>query len=444
MNISDTDIDDFRKRFETNKKYKLLQNIVSNNSINSISKKNENLNNLSFEFNHEIKTKVTATHQMNSGTCWIFACLNLIRTVVIEKYGLSPDFQLSQGYVYIWSKFEKFNAFLETIYNFKKTRNKKFYKSLEYKTLLLSLCSDDGGNWGIFKTIIKKYGILPDSEYPRSLQLENTNDLNNIIESLAIKCSHEIFKSTMDRDDFEVYKKRSLEKCYRIINLCAGLPPVKFNFTLNKKNKSYTPKSFYDKIVLPLVDVDNFISISNIERIPYNKKHCSEYGGVVFDETTQIKRNICDESLNVDMYNFKDAITKCIDVHAFPVVIMINFKSYIIEHNSILDQKSSLLSDIFDIQFDLSKLDSIKSFSNIANHMMAIHGYNLEKDNTISKWKVENSHGAIGKYGGICLMTDEWFQKYTLSAIVPLDCLEPSLRKKAKDVENIKWFSFWL
>lgn len=54
------------------------------------------------------------TNQKNSGRCWIFACLNVIRLPFIKFHNLE-DFEFSQGYLFFWDKIERCNFFLNTV-----------------------------------------------------------------------------------------------------------------------------------------------------------------------------------------------------------------------------------------------------------------------------------------------------------------------------------------
>jgi bleomycin hydrolase len=262
---------------------------------------------------------------------------------------------------------------------------------------------------------------------------------------VILKSSARINEKNMKRDEFDIYKKQQLSKCYRIINICTGKTPTSFEFN----DKKYTPVSFYNKIIIPLINMENFVSISNIPDRHIHKTYVTEYSITVLPElppnttTYNFKKMIGTSDFNVDDKTFKSAIAKCIDNHSTPVFIGVNIDHFMIEYNSILDTKSSILSDLFDVEFALSKTEGFKSNTSIANHAMAIVGYNEEQDGNISRWKVENSYGTNGKNRGICLMTKEWFDNYTTLAIVPLDCLHPNLREKAKNRGNPKYVSFW-
>lgn len=54
------------------------------------------------------------TNQKNSGRCWIFAALNVMRLPFIKNLNLE-DFEFSQGYLFFWDKVERCNFFLNNM-----------------------------------------------------------------------------------------------------------------------------------------------------------------------------------------------------------------------------------------------------------------------------------------------------------------------------------------
>ena len=63
------------------------------------------------EFNIEVKTH-GITDQKESDRCWLFAGLNILREIVIEKCNLD-NFELSGSYITFYDKLERFNTLLE-------------------------------------------------------------------------------------------------------------------------------------------------------------------------------------------------------------------------------------------------------------------------------------------------------------------------------------------
>lgn len=84
--------------------------------------------------------KITAQHR--SGRCWLFAAMNVMRAKMIREWNLSPDFELSQTYVYFWDKLEKANHFLENI-----LRTLDVPRDDRLMHWLFTTPFEDGGQW---------------------------------------------------------------------------------------------------------------------------------------------------------------------------------------------------------------------------------------------------------------------------------------------------------
>ena len=60
-------------------------------------------------FNKKIKNLNKVSNQKNSGRCWMFAGLNMIRNKFIKSYDLTNNFEFSYSYLLFWDKFERMN-----------------------------------------------------------------------------------------------------------------------------------------------------------------------------------------------------------------------------------------------------------------------------------------------------------------------------------------------
>ena len=84
-----------------NKKEKILENVISNNSISNLSIVRDKCQNFNPIYNVNVTPHLKVTNQKSSGRCWLFASCNLIRSVTYstlsEKYGDIENFELSQN-----------------------------------------------------------------------------------------------------------------------------------------------------------------------------------------------------------------------------------------------------------------------------------------------------------------------------------------------------------
>ena len=107
---------------------------------------------LRMDFSVLVKTN-NITNQKQSGRCWMFSTLNVLRQRVIAKCDLE-DFSFSPTYLAFYDKLEKANLFLENILHFadQDLTDRETYT-------LLGNPLPDGGQWDMAISLIKKYGV---------------------------------------------------------------------------------------------------------------------------------------------------------------------------------------------------------------------------------------------------------------------------------------------
>ena len=111
-------------------------------------------------FSVEVKTRgITAQEQ--SGRCWLFAALNILREKVAEKCGLE-DFELSQNFLSFYDKLEKANNVLEMVI----AHAHEPLKGQQMQYILWGIT--DGGYWCAAADLIEKYGVVPKQVQPES------------------------------------------------------------------------------------------------------------------------------------------------------------------------------------------------------------------------------------------------------------------------------------
>jgi bleomycin hydrolase len=427
----------FDKTLNDDPNHKLLRNIVNNTFFHAIDTDNERVNKLLYDFNQSLGDKVEATNQFYTGRCWIFAGLNVMRRKMIAFYGLTCNFELSQSLVFFYDKLEKCNMALEIIFQ---NNSKKFTESLMFRTLIPETLSD-GGTWNMFVSLVMKYGIVPKYAFPDGKQAKYSDTLNHLLQQLILKSAFEITSKEMNVGEFYALKEKTMRDCYKVINICLGQPPDTFTW----ENKPFTPMSFYKKIVLPVVDIGSYVSICNVPTEKYNQLLGAEYIFNVIPEKTgnrDIHRNPYNVYYNVEPEIFKKAVYKCITKHSSAAWFACDFNHFRLKKKCILDQDSSIINDVFGIDFSLGKTNSILANIIKPNHAMVIVGCNEERHpKRISRWQVENSHGASGKLKGYMIMSDEWFDNYIGIAVVPKKCLPRHIRKL--ESSSVKWLKFW-
>ena len=85
--LSPEAIDQIRSSFKMDRHTRAMYNSITNTDIATLALNHDILREHNEQFSHKIKTK-GITNQKSSGRCWLFAGLNILRPLVIEKHKL--------------------------------------------------------------------------------------------------------------------------------------------------------------------------------------------------------------------------------------------------------------------------------------------------------------------------------------------------------------------
>ena len=227
------------------------------------------------------------TNQKRSGRCWMFASLNTMRYRIIKKLGIKT-FELSQAYPLFWDKYERANWFFENIIA---TANQDL-AGREVSFLLADpLC--DGGQWDMFRSLVKKYGVCPKEAMPETANSSNTRDLDKYLTRYLRACARKLREAVtagQTTEELQATKNEMLSDVYRALVICLGEPPASFDVRIRdekgelKASGTYTPQEFFREYVD--MDLDSYISIINAPTPdkPYYRSYTVKYLGNVAED----------------------------------------------------------------------------------------------------------------------------------------------------------------
>ncbi|MFW6368338.1 MAG: C1 family peptidase, partial [Spirochaetota bacterium] len=112
-------------------------------------------------FSHEVRTSAV-TDQKQTGRCWAFAGLNVLRAAAMNSLNLE-SFELSQSYLMFFDKLEKSNFFIQAMID---TASEPLDGRLVQ--WLLNDPVPDAGQWDMFVNLVERYGVIPKSHMPES------------------------------------------------------------------------------------------------------------------------------------------------------------------------------------------------------------------------------------------------------------------------------------
>ena len=164
----------FQQDYQQNKQNKIAELAVVNNGVQKASFNGEGIRDLNRTFSIEIPTD-NVTDQKQSGRCWLFAALNVLRHKFAKQYH-AKNFTFSQSYLFFWDRIERanifFNHILETADKPVDDRTIHFY---------LQAPDTDGGQWHMAISLIRKYGLVPTYAQDESFTANNTAAFNQAL-----------------------------------------------------------------------------------------------------------------------------------------------------------------------------------------------------------------------------------------------------------------------
>lgn len=401
----------FNKRYLENDKNTIIRHVLTTNSIDALSMSDDNKPNTRFVFSIDNKT-MPATNQKASGRCWIFAATNLLREMIAKRCKIA-NFELSQSYIALYDKLEKVNYAIETIIDLLDVEDDD--RELQF---VLKSGIGDGGQWDMFKNIVKKYGIVPKCAMDETYSSSNTRQLNSLINfnisRFASQARRLYHKNGLEA--VRALQNEFIDTIYNLLLNAYGKPIDTFTFEYvdNETNQYHAehnlnPQQFYEKYVGNILE--DYVSLINAptEDKPFNHSFTVKYLGNVVEG--DIIRH-----LNLPMNRIKELI-----VASLKEGDLVWFGSDVAHYGQrdkgIWDDKAFDYSTPFNMDYTMDKGESLKYRASAMNHAMVITGVNL-LNNKPTKWKIENSWGTTNGDNGYYIMSDSWFDQFVYQAVI--------------------------
>ncbi len=410
--INEQTLKKFRQQFASDHANLAVAGAVQKMGINDASLNHEVIQRHNFMFSETTK-KGDITEQKHSGRCWMFAALNTARVDTMKKYNLKTT-EFSQTYTLFWDKLERSNYVLDAIIE---TVDEPLDSRLV--AFLLSAPLGDGGQWDMFKGLLKKYGIVPKSQMPETYHSSNTDVMNRYLTSMLRFFASELrteYANSKDVAKLQAMKEDMLSKIYNILVKALGNPPTVVNYEYEDADGKYhrlpemTPQDFFKEVVG--WNLDDRVSIINAptKDKPYGKVYTVKYLGNITEDAPIRYLNVPTEVMK------KAAIDAIKDGE--PVWFGCDVGKLSDRMLGIMD------NDIFNYQLTMdyypawTKQKRLDYYESQLTHAMVFSGVNLDKDGKPIRWQVENSWGKEPGKDGIFSMSDQWFDTFMYQIMI--------------------------
>ncbi len=406
--ITETMMQEIRQGYKASEADKAARNALAQNPIAELAVNADNLAMIDTNFSHRVKTKgITDQHQ--SGRCWLFTGLNVLRAQMIDEQNLA-SLEFSQNYLFFYDQLEKCNLFLQAVIDTKHLPMDDRQVEWLFKNPL-----SDGGQFTGVSNLVMKYGVVPAEIMPENYQTNNTSAISSLIATKLREYGLKL-REQKDRRGTVALKTEMLAEIYSMLARAYGVPPTEFEWTMRDKDgnvvstKSYTPQSFYKEYFGELDLENDFVMVMNDPSREYYKVYEIEYDRHVYDGDNWVYLNLPIEEVKaLAIASIKDnkAMYFSCDVGKF-----------LLSKKGTLDINNFDYESLMGVEFPMNKEERVRTFASGSSHAMTLIAVDLDEEGNAKKWMVENSWGPQAGWKGNLIMTNEWFEEYMFRVVV--------------------------
>ena len=382
-------------------------------------------------FSHELAPRMVASDQENTGRCWAFAGLAMLRRRLARTHKLSADFELSAAHLLFYDKLEKAHIFLRRIVALRGERCWRTPEDVERRHLhLLAAPVPDGGTWDGFADLVAKYGVVPKTVMPESTPSANTFHMNELLRKVLRAAAWTLWQETRVEDD-ETVLHEAMRVVHRILCVCIGVPkapdepfawsgvgdddgaaPTTTTTSTTRFHKSTTPLAFYREECGG--KDDDFVVLMHVPTKAPGAAYRVEYLQTVHGAAPRAYHNVRDAA------ELEAATRAALDAGE-AVWFACEFDAARLQYEGLLDDglfEEARLLDERTRDVDADKRKRIEARAINIDHAMLLTGYHGGDGKTVARWQVENSHGVDEVRDGYLSMSPSWFQRHVFVVVV--------------------------
>jgi bleomycin hydrolase len=428
--LTAADLDSLGKEFAANPANRVMQNAVTQTSVLDLALDREIVTSIDRSVSH-LLDDWKPTDQKRSGRCWLFAGLNLLRAGAAKEMGLK-DFEFSQNHLMYWDKLERANYFLEAVID-------RAGCDSDDRTVahLLDTVADDGGQWNMFVSLVRKHGLVPKSAMPETHSSSETRTMNAVLRTVlrrgALELRRRYAAGETDPDALRVAKREILTVVHRVLGIHLGTPPERFFWQWTDKDRNFhrdgelTPLEFAEKYVT--IPLEDYVCLVHDPRP-------SSPTGATF--TVDCLGNVVGGDpvvyLNVEMHLIKQLAMQAV-MGGEPVWFGCDVDKMMRGDIGIWDANLYDLSGVYATDLSLTKAERLTVRETQMTHAMLFTGVDVV-DGKPRRWRVENSWGEERADKGFYTMNDSWFDEHVFEIAARREALPKDLAS-ALDTEPI-------
>ena len=408
----------FEQGYEARPALQVMSNAISRTALPDAAFVPAAAAKLQMDFSVLVKTN-NITNQKQSGRCWMFSTLNVLRQRVIEKCKLE-DFSISPTYLAFYDKLEKANLFFENILHFADQE----LDDRETFTLMGNPLPD-GGQWDMAISLIKKYGVVPSWVMPETVHSTGTAKYLPILTRKMREDALELRALVRAGKDPAARREEMLAEIYNALRILYGQPPKTFDFRVHRYRQSLPlrPRSDSEAASLKstwatILTITSSSSLRPSTQI--NRTYCQPFmGDVVEDNMFWLNLSQKElEDLTIRQLQAGEGVMFSCDCHPDGD-----------RANGYWDPDCFQYGEVLGgLTFHMTKAERLLTRDSTMNHCMMFCGVNLEENGTANRWKIENSWGDASGQKGYFIGSEKWFKANVYQVTVRKSLLSDAQR----------------
>jgi bleomycin hydrolase len=418
--LTASDVERYVKDFAADPARRLLQNAVTTTAVEQVALDRSVVTSMDTSMS-VLLDDWSATNQKQSGRCWLFAGLNLLRVGAAATMDLK-EFEFSQNHLLFWDKLEKANHWLEAVIA---TAD----RDVDDRSVaqLLATPAEDGGQWNMFVALVRKHGLVPKAMMPETHSSSKTSSLNKAIALVLRRGARDLRARVAagdGADEVRELKQEILTVIHRVLCIHLGTPPERFSWQWTDKDKVFhrdeetTPQQFAARYAS--IPLEEYVCIVHDPRAahPAGRTYTVEHLGNVVGAPPVIY-------LNVEIDLIRDLTMRSL-VDGEPVWFGCDTDQMSNGELGYWDASLYDLQGVYDTDLSLSKADRLLHHETLMTHAMLFTGVDVV-DGRPRRWRVENSWGNEKADKGFWTMNDSWFSEHVFEIAVRRDRLPESM-----------------
>ena len=398
--------------------YTVAKNAVTSSGLVKSARVPERVAKATRSFTYQVQPQGAITNQKQSGRCWMFAALNIMRFEIMQQWNLET-FEFSQSYPLFYDKLERANWFLCQVLDM-------VDEPLEGREMAFLLADPlgDGGQWDMFMALVRKYGVVPKEAMPETACSSNTREMDAYLTKLLrgyaaeLRRAHEAGASA---DELCDRIPQMMATVRRALCICLGEPPASFDVRAHDKDKKLvehlgmTPLGFYRGFLAERFD--DYVSVisANTADKPFGRTYTIERLGNVA-EAGQVKH------LNLPIERLKELALSMLRDNR-PVWFGSDVGQSSLRDDGLLDPAAIDVDAIFGTQVEMDRATRLDYGDSCMTHAMVLQGVDVDASGRTTQWRVENSWGKDFGNDGFYIMDDAWFDEFVYQIAVPKSLL---------------------